>query len=291
MRFAIYSRGNKKDLKAINEFILLLGQQQCTYVLHESTAISGFSKQSGFKGYYSNHRELKAHKPEFLITFGGDGTVLDTLLLVMDSGIPVIGCNTGRLGFLSTISPQELELLLDHIKNGIYSVGKRTVLQIESVNHQDKTIQYALNDISIHKRDTSAMITVETHLNGAYFNTYWADGLLISTPTGSTAYSLSCGGPVMFPNSAGYIINPVAPHNLNVRPVVVSDQTVINLKVKGRGSNYLMALDSRHGPVDYGKEFSIRKAPFEQSFIELPEHDFIDTLRQKLNWGKDNRNK
>ena len=290
MLFAIYTRAGKKDLETISEFVNKLQERGHQFVIHKSKKTERFSGHSACHGLFAKHEELVEAKPDFLISFGGDGTVLDSMLYVLDSNIPIAGCNTGRLGFLSTANSGQLNELIQTLENGDHKIGSRSVLMVDGNLPSFNGPQYALNDVSIHKRDTSAMITVDTFLDNSFFNTYWADGVLISTPTGSTAYSLSCGGPLMFPNSSGFIINPVAPHNLNVRPVVVSNNTVIKLKVKGRGTKFLMSLDSRYKVVSYGQEITIQKAPFKLNFVELDNHDFVKRLREKLNWGKDHRN-
>ncbi|MBI3143599.1 MAG: NAD kinase [Bacteroidetes bacterium] len=238
---------------------------------------------------FSNTRELIRFKPQVFICIGGDGTMLDSLLYVKDSGIPVIGINTGRLGFLSHTTPDALAGALQQIATGAYDIEQRTVLRTDVKGKQHFTT-ISLNDISFHKRDTSAMLAIHAGLNGLPFNTYWADGLLVSTPTGSTAYSLSCGGPVLFPNTESLLITPVAPHNLNVRPVIVADSTTIHIRVEGRGSNFLMAFDSRNRLVDYQSTIDIQKANFKLNLIRFKEKPFINTLQEKLNWGKDNRN-
>lgn len=238
---------------------------------------------------FSNNRELTRFKPQIFICIGGDGTMLDSLLYVKDSGIPVIGINTGRLGFLSHTSPEALAPALEQIVLGTYDIEKRTVLRTE-VKGKQRFTTISLNDISFHKRDTSAMLAIHAGLNGMPFNTYWADGLLVSTPTGSTAYSLSCGGPVLFPNTEGLLITPVAPHNLNVRPVIVADTTTIQIRVEGRGTNFLMAFDSRNRLVDYQSTIDIQKSNFKLNLIRFKDKPFINTLQEKLNWGKDNRN-
>lgn len=291
MNLAIYSRASRSDVPALRDFVQKMRKQNDHVIfIHEQIAKKPHKVFQDLPTF-SDHEGLLAHKPDFLLTFGGDGTVLDTLMLVKDANLPIIGCNTGRLGFLSNIQPNALESLIARLSDGAYKVTSRTVLELNSNHSGFSGTQYALNDISIHKRDTSAMISVDTYLDDNFFNTYWADGLLIATPTGSTAYSLSCGGPVVFPETSGLIINPVAAHNLNVRPVVINNQTTITLKVGGRGTNFLLALDSRYEKAQYNTELVIKTAPFSLKFIELTNRQFIDTLREKLHWGNDLRNK
>ncbi|MCB0735952.1 MAG: NAD kinase [Bacteroidetes bacterium] len=291
MRLALYSRFGKKEVEIIKSFAKILGKHKIQFTANEHKKSEYLNKLEGFSGFYNSHLSLKESASDYVISFGGDGTVLETLLFVLDSQIPIVGCNTGRLGFLASIGKNDLEKLIEQLLARNFTLESRSVLKIESKNDSLKEPQYALNDVSLHKRDTSAMITVDTFLDEEYFNTYWSDGLLVSTPTGSTAYSLSCGGPLMFPNSSGFIINPVAPHNLNVRPVVVSNNTRIKLVVKGRGTKFLLSLDSRFKVLDYGSEITITKAPFELKFVEINRQTFVNTLRGKLNWGTDHRNK
>ncbi|MBI1182960.1 NAD kinase [bacterium] len=239
--------------------------------------------------YFSTTKQLAGLMPQVFISVGGDGTLLDSILYVKDLGIPVLGINTGRLGFLSNTSPGELETAIDQIAASAYSLEPRTLLET-TVKGQNSYTTYSLNDVSLHKRDTSAMITIHASLNGAFFNTYWADGLLVSTPTGSTAYSLSCGGPILFPDAKSLLITPVAPHNLNVRPIIVSDDSIVEMKIEGRGTNFLMAFDSRNKVVDYQCLIKIKKAHFVLNLVKFNEKTFVNTLQDKLNWGKDNRN-
>lgn len=241
------------------------------------------------KGIFNTPKQLASFKPSAFLSIGGDGTLLDSVLFVKKSSLPVLGINTGRLGFLSNTSPDELAESLELIIASEFDIEKRSILSC-TVDGLHKLTTYALNDISVHKRDTSAMITIHCSLNGEPFNTYWADGLLVSSPTGSTAYSLSCGGPIVFPDAKSFLITPVAPHNLNIRPIIVSDKTKIKMIVEGRGSNFLMAFDSRNKAFDYKSIIEIEKAPFELNLIKFKHKSFVSTLQEKLNWGKDNRN-
>ena len=226
---------------------------------------------------------------DFLICVGGDGTILDALTLVRDSEIPVLGINTGRLGFLANGQTGDLDAAIVAIEKGNYTLDPRTLLAVES---SEKLFDYnfGLNDFVIHKKETSSMIVVHTFLNGEFLNAYWADGLIVSTPTGSTGYSLSCGGPIIFPNSESLIITHIAPHNLNVRPVVVSDNYVISFEIEGRASNYMAGLDSRSVSIDRESQLAVRKADHKVNLVRLPNDNFMDTLRNKLHWGLDKRN-
>ena len=227
---------------------------------------------------------------EFLISLGGDGTLLDTVSLVRDKNIPVVGINFGRLGFLASIGKEELATAVTALANRTFVVDKRSLIHLDANRPLFGDVPYGLNEFAIHKTDTSPMIKIHTYLNGEFLNTYWADGLIVSTPTGSTGYSLSCGGPVVFPESTSFVITPVAPHNLNVRPIVVPDNNIISFEVEGRAENFICVLDSRKEIVDKQVQLAVRSESFTLSLIRLNENNFLQTLRGKLSWGLDTRN-
>lgn len=227
---------------------------------------------------------------EFLISLGGDGTLLDTVSLVRDKNIPVLGINFGRLGFLASIGREEMSSAVTALVNRTFVVDKRSLIHLDANRPLFGDVPYGLNEFAIHKTDTSPMIKIHTYLNGEFLNTYWADGLIVSTPTGSTGYSLSCGGPVVFPDSASFVITPVAPHNLNVRPIVVPDNNIISFEVEGRAENFICVLDSRKEIVDKQVQLAVRNEAFTLSLIRLNENNFLQTLRSKLSWGLDTRN-
>lgn len=226
---------------------------------------------------------------DVLICVGGDGTILDTLSIVRDTGVPILALNTGRLGFLADVQLENLHTALDDIEKGNYTIEQRSLLQLDS-SHELFDYNFALNDFVIHKKETSSMIVVHAYLNGEFLNSYWSDGLIISTPTGSTGYSLSCGGPIIFPKSDSFVITPIAPHNLNVRPVVVSDDVVISFEIEGRASSYLASLDARSQSISGEVNMAIRKADHKLNLMRLSNIHFLDTLRSKLHWGFDRRN-
>jgi NAD+ kinase len=238
-----------------------------------------FVKDDSFKGLI-----------DVFLTLGGDGTMLDIVSFIRDSGIPVIGINFGRLGFLASVNKSDIAAALHAVVNGKYSLDNRVLLKIESDSPVFGNDNFALNDITFHKRDDSAMITIHTYLNGELLNSYWGDGIIISTPTGSTAYSLSCGGPIILPQSGNVVVTPVAPHNLNVRPIVLSDDKVLSFEVECRSANYLVSCDSRTVIVDTPIKFSIIKADFELNLLRLDNESYLSTLRNKLLWGIDARN-
>jgi len=225
---------------------------------------------------------------EFLISLGGDGTLLDTVWLVRDKNIPVLGINFGRLGFLASIGREELTSAVTALANRTFVVDKRSLIHLDANRPLFGDVPYGLNEFAIHKTDTSPMIKIHTYLNGEFLNTYWADGLIVATPTGSTGYSLSCEGPVVFPESTSFVITPVAPHNLNVRPIVVPDDNIISFEIEGRAENFICALDSRKEIVDKQVQLAVRKESFTLS--RLNENNFLQTLRSKLSWGLDTRN-
>ncbi|NUY81638.1 NAD kinase [Flavobacterium sp. MAH-1] len=240
---------------------------------------------------FSSYSDLS---PDFdiLISIGGDGTILRAATLVRDLDIPILGINAGRLGFLASVQKDHIDEFMQYVIDRNYKISERTLLSLEVTPEIEsvKQINFAMNEVSVSRKDTTSMITIETWLNGEYLNSYWADGLIISTPTGSTGYSLSCGGPILTPNVQSLVITPIAPHNLNARPLVIPDNTEIKLKVSGREEQYLVSLDSRIASVKNESELTIRKTPFAIKMVEVPGETFLNTLRNKLLWGEDKRN-
>lgn len=227
---------------------------------------------------------------DVVISIGGDGTLLDTISLIGAYETPVLGINTGRMGFLATIAKEDIDTAVKDLLENRYSLEDRSLVRLESSVPLFKGLNFGLNEFTIHKRDTSSMITVHTYIDGDYLNSYWADGLIVSTPTGSTGYSLSCGGPLISPLAKNFVITPVSPHNLNVRPIVVSDDSEISFKIEGRSEKFLVSLDSRSTPIDASVELKIKKEIFVAKLVKFHNYSFFDTLRQKLNWGYDMRN-
>jgi NAD+ kinase len=227
-----------------------------------------------------------------LISIGGDGTILRAAALVRDSGVPILGINAGRLGFLATVQKENIAEFMQFIIEKKYTISKRTLLSLTTSpeNEEIEAINFALNEISVSRKDTTSMITIETYLNNEFLNSYWADGLIIATPTGSTGYSLSCGGPILTPEVNSFVVTPIAPHNLNARPLVIPDDTEIRLKISGREENYLVSLDSRITSVKNDTILTIKKTPFQINMVEIPDETFLKTLRNKLFWGEDRRN-
>lgn len=238
---------------------------------------------------FKNHQDVKKNI-DLLITLGGDGTLLDTLHLVRDSEIPVAGINMGRLGFLADIHKEEIKELIESIEQNTYTIEDRTLISVETSKPVFGEVNYGLNEFTIHKTDSSSMIVVHVYLNGEFLNSFWADGLIIATPTGSTAYSLSCGGPIVFPTSGTFVLTPVAPHNLNARPIIIADNTVLSFEVECRSNNFLCSIDSRSVNIDNTIQLAVRKANFSFKLLRMPESSYLSTLREKLNWGEDSRN-
>jgi NAD+ kinase len=237
-----------------------------------------------------NHYKDFSSGIDIAISIGGDGTFLKTVSFIRSSGVPVVGINTGRLGFLANTSTEDFEKTLERVKNKDFVFQRRSLLRVETDENIFGDDNLALNELAVHKKDTSSMITVDASLDDKYLNSYWADGLIVGTPTGSTAYSLSCGGPIITPGCAVHILTPIAPHNLNVRPVVVPDHMPIKLKVLGRDRKFLMTLDSHSKSVKNGTEVTLYKADFMINVVKFEENNFLDTIRAKMMWGIDQRN-
>ncbi|MFN0080984.1 MAG: NAD kinase, partial [Ferruginibacter sp.] len=227
---------------------------------------------------------------ECMISLGGDGTLLDTVTLVRAKKIPLLGINFGRLGFLASIGREELQTAVAALVDHTFVKDERTLIHLDSNTPLFGETPYGLNEFALHKLDTSSMIKIHTYLNGEFLNTYWADGLIVATPTGSTGYSLSCSGPVVFPESGSFVITPVAPHNLNVRPIVVPDNNIISFEIEGRTDSFLCTLDSRKEIVRKDIQIAVKKEDFTVSLLRLNENNFLQTLRNKLSWGLDRRN-
>jgi NAD+ kinase len=239
---------------------------------------------------FNGYEDFDASAIDFFVSIGGDGTILNSLEIIREAPIPVVGINTGRLGFLAGVAAAEAGSIIEDLNRGHYSLDKRTLLELSSDKAMFGGVKYALNDFVLHKKDSSSMITIHTYINGEFLNSYWSDGLIISTPTGSTGYNLSCGGPILYPASQSFVITPIAPHNLNVRPMIISDQNVISFEVEGRGSTFLATLDSRSESISNRTQLAIKKADFCLSLVRLNGENYLQTLREKLLWGYDNRN-
>jgi NAD+ kinase len=238
---------------------------------------------------FKNYNEVK-DQAEVVFSLGGDGTILEAITFIKEAETPILGINFGRLGFLANVGKDQIHQAIDIVSRGKYLIDKRSLLELNCNQPVFGDFNFALNEMTIQRKDQSSMITVHTYLNGELLNSYWADGLIVATPTGSTGYSLSCGGPIIYPSSTNFVITPVAPHNLNVRPIIVSDDVVLSFEVTGRGDSFLCTLDSRFERIDSTFQLAIKKAPFSANLVRLTDMNFISSLKNKLNWGTDMRN-
>lgn len=291
MRIAIYSRGLEADQQQGMQLLLNeLALYKIEPVIFQDFFNQFYSTINICNKYSTFNCSADLDDIDFIISLGGDGTLLDTVTMVRDKGIPVVGINYGRLGFLASIGKDELHTAVEALVKRTYTLDKRTLLHLDANMPLFNDVPYALNEITIHKKDTSPMIKIHTYLNGEFLNTYWADGLIVATPTGSTGYSLSCNGPVIFPDSGSLVITPISPHNLNIRPIVVPDTNIISFEVEGRTDGFLCTLDSRREIVDKEVQLAVRKESFSIDLVRLNENNFLQTLRNKLSWGLDKRN-
>ncbi|MEJ7913329.1 MAG: NAD kinase [Chitinophagaceae bacterium] len=292
MRVAVYSRGldieQQKDVQLFFDELYTEGiipvvfspflQQIRHYVSLPDTLET-----------FSTHKDLTT-EIDYLVSLGGDGTLLDTITLVRAKQIPIVGINFGRLGFLASIGRDEVSMAVKALARRSFILDKRSIIHMDSNLSLFDEVPYALNEFAIHKRDVSPMVKIHTYLNGELLNTYWADGLIVATPTGSTGYSLSCQGPIIFPDASSFVITPIAPHNLNVRPIVVPDNTIISFEIESRSDDIIVALDSRREIVNKNVQLAIRRETFMLNLVRLNENNFLQTLRNKLLWGLDKRN-
>jgi len=292
MKVAIYGQNYVKEttqetVQQLFNFLLLKHATvffESEFLTTQNTVIQNSSEVKTFDELDTSY--------DLLISVGGDGTILRAVTYVRDLGIPIVGINTGRLGFLATIQVEDIQTALSEIFSGDYKISERSLLSVTTdPGHNDVVnTSFALNEIALSRKNTTSMITVETHLNGEYLTSYWADGLILSTPTGSTGYSLSCGGPVIAPDANNFVLTPIAPHNLSARPLVIPDNTTVTLKVSGREDQFLMSLDSRIVTLSNTTTVTVKKADFVVKMVELLDETFLATLRKKLLWGEDRRN-
>jgi len=292
MKAAIYSRVLEQDQQAnVQLFFDELAKQKIKPLIYEQffDQIKNNIRLPEDTATFSLSEHI-TQEIEFIISLGGDGTLLDTITLVRDKPISILGINFGRLGFLASIGQDEIKEAIQSIAKRTFVTDKRTLIHLDADLPLFGNVPYALNEFAIHKRDTAAMIKIHTYLNGEFLNTYWADGLIVATPTGSTGYSLSCGGPIVFPESGSFVITPVAPHNLNARPIVVPDDNVISFEIESRSEEIICAMDSRREIVGKNVSLAIRKEGFDISLLRLSENSFLQTLHSKLTWGLDKRN-
>ena len=294
MKVAIFGQYYQNDTRPIIRDIFVFFNANNVEMVIEENFLKILYEQEIVKKEYKTFNSHKCLDSSFdiLVSIGGDGTILRAATFVRDSGVPIIGINAGRLGFLAKVQKESIEQFLQIVLEKKYTISQRTLLSLacSPENEQINELNFAMNEVTVSRKDTTSMITIETYLNDEYLNSYWADGLIISTPTGSTGYSLSCGGPILTPEVKGLVITPIAPHNLNARPLVITDDTIIKLKVSGRENQYLVSLDSRIATLDNNSILTIRKTPFQINMVEIPDETFLNTLRNKLLWGEDKRN-
>ena len=292
MKIGLFGKNvTDKGIQYLQQLIDKLKRAQCTLLVYEPFLSQIRNKVTLVCEVhpFNTHSELR-NNCDLLFSIGGDGTMLDIISLVRDSGIPVLGINLGRLGFLSSISRDEILPAIDEVIAGNYQLEQRTLITLERPEGLFGEMNFALNELSLTKTDNTSLAVIEVFVDNKFLNTYWADGLLVATPTGSTAYSLSCYGPIISPDSENFVITPIATHNLTVRPIVVPDSSVITLKLSGRNKQYLTGLDSRYKTISNTEELVVKRAGFRLNLIQLPNKDFFTTLREKLLWGKDQRN-
>jgi NAD+ kinase len=292
MKIAIYSRGIENDQhKDMEAFLQELNSHDVEPVFFQDF-FNQFYSAIKIEGNYTtfNAAEDLDDSIDFMISLGGDGTLLDTVTLVQNKGIPVLGINYGRLGFLANIGKEELHSAIAALVERTYVIENRTLIHLDAEIPIFDNVPYALNEFTLQKKDSSSMIKIHTYLNGEFLNTYWADGLIVATPTGSTGYSLSCNGPIVFPDSGSFVITPVAPHNLNIRPIVIPDNNIISFEVEGRTDSFICTLDSRRVVIPKETQIAVKKEQFGINLVRLNENNFLQTLRNKLSWGLDKRN-
>ncbi|MEM1215737.1 MAG: NAD kinase [Bacteroidota bacterium] len=293
MQVVVFSKKLKEqDLPYVQELFDVLAEHQINAYVYEPYLedLQGRVNFTRDVGKFEGYLDFSVKTFDCFITLGGDGTILEAVTHVRDSGTPILGINLGRLGFLATIEKHTIRSAINKLMRKMYRLEDRRLLYLESNVPAFGEVPIALNDCTILKRDTSSMIIIHTFINGSYLNAYWADGIIVSTPTGSTGYSLSCGGPIIFPGSNNFVITPVAPHNLNVRPIVISDDSVISFEIEGRATNFLCTLDSRLETITAAHQLALRRNHYSIRLVILQDIDFLDTLRGKLNWGQDTRN-
>jgi NAD+ kinase len=294
MKVALYGQYYLISTEPIIKDIFVFFNKNNVEMVIEATFLNMlYEKKIVSKEYktFSSHTELDSSF-DMLISIGGDGTMLRAVTLVSNSGVPLLGINAGRLGFLANVQKENIAAFMQLVLDKKYTLSQRTLLSL-TCSPENETIlalDFALNEVSVSRKDSTSMITIETYLNGEFLNSYWADGLIIATPTGTTGYSLSCGGPILTPDVKSLVITPIAPHNLNARPLVISDDTEIVLRVTGREDQYLVSLDSRITSIQNESVLTIKKTPFKINMVEIQEETFLKTLRNKLLWGEDRRN-
>ncbi len=294
MKVAIYGQYYQNSTEPIiRDIFVFFNKNNVEMIIEADFLRMLYDKKIVAKEYktFDSHTQLDTSF-DMLISIGGDGTILRAATLVRNSGVPILGVNAGRLGFLASVQKDKIDDFLQLVIEKKYTLSPRTLLSLDCLPtiNDIHDINFAMNEITVSRKDTTSMITIETYLNNEFLNSYWADGLIIATPTGSTGYSMSCGGPILTPEVNSFVITPIAPHNLNARPLVIPDDTEIRLKVSGREEYYLVSLDSRIASVRNDSILSIKKTNFKINMVEITDETFLKTLRNKLLWGEDKRN-
>ncbi|MEN8223832.1 MAG: NAD kinase [Bacteroidota bacterium] len=292
MKLALFGKSIREENEAyLIQLIHKLNEHECELIVYEPflEKIKEIGTFENLDHTFNSYEELKGNA-DMVFSIGGDGTLLDTVSLVQDSGIPVLGINLGRLGFLSSISRDDIIPAVDKVLQGEYSLDQRTLMQLKTREGLFCEFNYALNDLTVNRKDSTALIVIHVYVDDIFLNSYWADGLIVATPTGSTAYSLSSGGPIVSPGSENFVITPIAPHNLTIRPIVVSDKSKIRIRVEGRDEKFLVSLDSKLDVITPEDELIIQVANFKFNLVKIENKDFFTTIRDKLKWGLDARN-
>jgi NAD+ kinase len=292
MLIAIYNRKfDDDDIEVIEQIFATLKQYKCDILLFEGM-VPHLKLHDLLPKHFNTFSKEKPLSKDVrcLLSLGGDGTILDTVTFVGDKKIPILGINLGRLGFLAGTSVNEIESAIRQLQGNNYVIDKRSLVHLDSSEPLFPESPFALNEFTLHRKDSSSMIIIHAYINGEFLCTYWADGIIVSTPTGSTGYSLSCGGPVIFPQANNFVITPVAPHNLNVRPVVVPDDQIISFEIEGRAKQFLCTLDARSAPISTDVTLAVKKESFDINLVRLEGQNFLQTLRNKMYWGIDRRN-
>jgi len=291
MKVLIFGRQLKEqDVPHVQETISALVENGIEYKIYSSfnKQYQQFTKEE--HPQFNAYADFVNDKPDACITLGGDGTILAVMTLIRDNETPILGINLGRLGFLASIEKTKIKETIKALRESKFKVEKRSMIALTEPKDLFPEVSFALNDFTINKRDTSSMVTIHSYLDGEFLNSYWADGLIVTTPTGSTGYSLSCGGPIIFPGSGNFGVIPVAPHNLNVRPIVIPDSTELSFKIEGRADSFLCTLDSRHQTIQANQEIHIKRCNFNTNLLVSEEDSYMNTIRNKLYWGYDKRN-
>jgi len=291
MRILLFSKVVKEDhIPYIKHLFSQLMEKGLDVYYTQEIANALVKEKVSSEYIIEKHKDLRNAEIDYIITLGGDGTILATTTLIHDLETPILGINLGRLGFLAGVEKKHIDDAIKHLLSGNYKIDERIMLYLESNYPLFEGQRFALNDFTLHKRDTSSMITIKAYINGDQINSYWADGIIVATPTGSTAYSLSCGGPIIFPGSGNFVLTPVAPHHLNVRPIVISDSSIISFEIEGRSENFLCTLDSRFETINMKHQLAVRKCDYKTKLVQINDNTFLKTLRSKISWGTDSRN-